>query len=147
MTRRSACWCATDARPWRRYFSTSRAAAAKHARPRNERAVDQCRDLGAASHRRDGAALCLPLALILDPACRADLLAGGPTLGVGFSAVLYRPEFRVFCALERRFHRRRADVGRAVSRPARLLGVLPWSARDPSADPPQCPPWRRSRWL
>src|SRR5213078_472186 len=65
MTRRSACWCATDARPWRRYFSTSRAAAAKHARPRNERAVDQCRDLGAASHRRDGAALCLPLALIL----------------------------------------------------------------------------------
>src|SRR5213080_4534764 len=96
MTRRSACWCATDARPWRRYFSTSRAAAAKHARPRNERAVDQCRDLGAASHRRDGAALCLPLALILDPACRADLLAGGPTLGVGFSAVLYRPEFRFF---------------------------------------------------
>jgi len=30
-----------------------------------------------------------------------------------------------FFARERRFHRRRADVGRAVSRPARLLGVIP----------------------
>src|SRR5215471_6419575 len=132
---RSASSSATAARRWKRCFSTSPAGAAKPARPRNERALNRCGDIGAASRRGDGAALYLSLALVLDAASGAHLLAGGAAPGVGISAVLHRPEFRFFRPRERGLHRRRADVGRAVSRPARLLGVV--SGGDVVAQPEQ----------
>src|SRR6516165_10073189 len=112
------------AKRWKRCFWTSRAGAAKPVRPRNERAFKRCSDVGAASRRRDGVALSLSLALVLDAASGAHLLAGGAAPGVGVSAVLHRPEFRVFRPRQRRLHRRGAYVGRVVSRPARLLDIV-----------------------
>src|SRR5205085_9885002 len=105
------------ARRSKRYFSTSRAVAAKRARRRNERGRDQRGDEGAASHRGDGAALRLPVTLVLDPAAGADLLAGGAALRMEISAVIHRPEFELFSPLQQRYHRPAAHVGRLGPRP------------------------------
>src|SRR2546428_13888544 len=112
------------AKRWKRCFWTSHAGAAKPVRPRNERVFNRCSDVGAASRRRDGVALSLSLALVLDAASGAHLLAGGAAPGVGSSAVLHRPEFRFFRPRQRGVHRRRAVVGRAFPRPPRLLVIF-----------------------
>src|SRR5947199_7016637 len=82
------------------------------------------RNIGAAPRGRDGVALSLSLAIVMDAPARADLLAGRAAVRVGLSAILHCPEFRILCASERRIHRRRADVGHALSRPAWLLRLL-----------------------
>src|SRR5258708_14522177 len=122
------------AKRWKRRFWTSHAGAAKPVRPRNERVFNRRSDIGAASRRGDGVALSLSLALVLDAASGAHLLAGGAAPGVGISAVLHRPEFRFFRPRERGLHRRRADGGRALSRPAPLLTIV--SGRVVVAQPP-----------
>ena len=101
----------------------------------HERAFHQRADAGAASRRRDGAALSLSAALVLDAAAGAHLLAGGAALRVGLSAALHRAECRLLRPRRRRVHRRGADVGHPVSRPARLLGLV--SRGDVVAQPRQ----------
>src|SRR3979411_1818137 len=91
---------------------------------RHERALHQRSDVGPASRRGDGAALSLSPALVLDAAGGARLLAGRAALRVGISATLHRPEFGFLRARQRRLYRGRADVGCAVSRPARLLDLV-----------------------
>ena len=128
---------ATAARRWKRCSSTSRAAAAKpRARPRNERATPPALvDARAAPRRRDGAALSLSAALVLDAAARADLLAGGAAVRLGLPAALHHAECRLLRPRRRHVHRRGADVGHPVPRPARLLGLV--SGGDVVAQPEQ----------
>src|SRR5262249_62243974 len=118
-TRRPACSCATAASRWRRSSSMPRAGAAKPARLRNDRSLHRLDRPVAPPRRGDGAALSLPPALVLDAAAGVDLLARGAVVRLGFLAVLHRAELRFLRPRQRRLHRRRADVGRAVPRPAR----------------------------
>ena len=105
----------------------------RRARPRRSRARGRAMsasstsplDARAASRRRDGAALSLSAALVLDAAARAHLLAGGAAVRLGLPAALHRAECRLLRARRRHVHRRRADVGHPVPRPARLLGLVP----------------------
>src|SRR5215470_11087484 len=107
-------------------FSTWRAAAARpRVRPRNERAVRSDAVARGAARRRHGLALSLSAALVVVARARADLLAGGAAPGLGLPAVLHRAEFRFLRPRRRRLHWRRHDVGHSLSRPARVLDLVP----------------------
>src|ERR1041384_2934593 len=120
MARRRRCSRATAATASSRCFSTSRAGRPRRRTRRNERARRRARLL-AGAHRRHGAALLLPAALVLAAAARPHLLAGRADADVGFPPALPRPERRLLRSRRRHVHRRRALVGHPVSWPARLL--------------------------
>src|SRR3954451_10175982 len=130
MTRRRGSLRATVAIPWKRYFSTSRAA--PRMRPRDEwRDPRRCRrdhHVLARACCRDGAALLVPVALVLRAVDRTDLLADRADADVGLPADLSRRPVEHAGARGRRVHRRSTALGYPVPRPARVLGLV--SRRD-----------------
>src|SRR4051812_9014380 len=103
-TRRSTCCGVMVAITSKRCFLMSRADAAKRrARPRNERASQRA-GTGAASHRRDGAALSLSPALLVVARTGAHLLAGGTAVRVGLPPALHHTERRLFRPRRRHVH-------------------------------------------
>src|ERR1700737_3273250 len=121
MTVLTGSWPATTGRPWRKCFSTSRAAGFRKAR--HDRA---CHAPGhrAASHQRDDPALLVSFAVVLAAPAGVALLAGVADHYLGISANLHRPECRVFRARRRHPDRRGDPVGYPVSRPARLFDLV-----------------------
>src|ERR1700709_895199 len=114
-------WRATTAPRWRKCFSTSRAAGLRRAR--DERSRDASRDFGA-PHPCDGAALLVPLDVVLAAAIGTDLLAGAADHHLGFPAELYLADVGFFCA-RRRFADRRGDPGvHPVPGPARFFDLV-----------------------
>ena len=134
-TRRTGCWNATGDTRWKRFFSTSRAAAGIPARRtcKGQTAgggtvtavAAQTQTFSPRRVSRDGAALLVPAALVVGAAHRAHLLAGRADADVGLPADLYRPERQHLRARRRLVHRRGAAVGHPVPRPARLLDLVP----------------------
>src|SRR5437016_60619 len=93
MTRQRTSSRVTAAKPWKKSSSTLRASAVKpRGRPRNEHILDEPAYARAAPRRRDGAALHISPALVLDAACGSCLLAGGAAFRLGFSANLHHTE-------------------------------------------------------
>src|ERR1700722_10659960 len=117
------------ARRSRRSFSTWRAGAARRARrprarPPSERARHARDRLCAASGGRDGAALSVPVALVVAARARARLLADDAAVRVGIPAALHLAERRLLRARRRDVHRGGAVVGYPVPRAARIFGVV-----------------------
>src|SRR5229473_3779114 len=121
MTARTTSWPVTTGRRWRKCFSTSPAAAFRKAR--HEQTGDAV-GYRAASHRRDGSALLVSIAVVVAAAAGTDLLAGAADHHLGFPAELHCAECRVFRARRRLADRRRHPVGHPVSRPARLFDLV-----------------------
>src|SRR5436189_2674940 len=99
--------------------------AGANARQRNERSSA---DVFAAPGRGDGAALLVPVALVVRAPDRADLLADRADADVGLSADLSRRPNEPLRARRRRADRRRDAVGHPVPRPAWVLDLV--SGRD-----------------
>src|SRR3974390_2817163 len=126
-TRHSASSSATDARRWKRCFSTWRAGGGPIVRSRNEQQRRRC-ELLAQPRQRDGTALLVPAALVLAAHSRPNLLGDRADADVGLPAALRDAERRSVRARQRRVHRRGTVVGYTLPRPARLFHLL--SRRD-----------------
>src|SRR5579863_851972 len=119
--RRQSSWRATDGVRWKRFSSTSRAAAASRARPRNDRTNAERPTLNrkrasagrkfTAAHRRDDAAVLVPATLVVAAAARPCLLADGANGHVGLPAILHRDKYRFLRARWRHLYRCCAVVG------------------------------------
>src|SRR6266700_3614560 len=114
-------WPATTGRRWRKYFSTSPAAAFREARRERTRFAWRHRS---ASHRCDDSALLVPVDLVVAASVGIDLLAGAADYHLGLSADLHFAERRIFCASRRHPDRRGDPVGHPVSRAARLFDLV-----------------------
>src|SRR5713226_10517760 len=121
MTPRTRSWPATTGRHWRKYFSTSPAAAFRKVRRERTRFA---RGYRAASHQRDDSALLVPVDLVGAASVGIDLLAGAADHHLGFPADLYRAECGVFRARRRHPDGGGDPVGHPVSRPARLFDLV-----------------------
>src|SRR5882672_2713508 len=122
MTARTASWLATTGRRWRRYFSTSPAAAFR--KVRHEPTGQASGDL-AASHQCDDLALLVSADVLVAAPFGIDLLARAADHHLGIPAELHFANFRVFRARRRHADRRRDFVGHPVSRAARLFDLVP----------------------
>src|ERR1700732_3902358 len=120
-TLRTTSWCATTGQRWRKWSSTSRAAAFRRAR--REQARDG-RGYCAASDQRDDRALLVSVDVIMAAAIGIALLAGAADHHLGISSELHLPECRLFLARRRYAGRCSDPVGHPVSRAARLFDLL-----------------------
>src|SRR5438046_8587096 len=98
MTPPTGSWPATTGRRWRKYFSTSPAAASRKAHRERTRSAGRYR---AASHQRDDSALLVPAALVVAASARTDIFAGGAVHPLGLSGDLHFAERRIFCGIRR----------------------------------------------